>query len=73
MYKVLTTAATITVLGLAATGVAQARGGNFDRGGFGTHVGAPLQESVPPMQPHFNSTYRYTVPQAPETPVSPGA
>ena len=63
-YKLLTTAVTITMLGLAATGVAQARGGNFGRGGF-------VEQSVPTQTPHFNQSYSYTVPQAAETPVSP--
>ncbi|HEY2535175.1 MAG TPA: hypothetical protein VGJ20_45960 [Xanthobacteraceae bacterium] len=68
-YKVITRSAAIIMLGLAATGVAQARGANFGRGGF---TGGGLQQSVPTQTPHFNSTYSYTVPQGAETPVSPG-
>jgi hypothetical protein len=58
MSKVLNKVAVVMMLGLAATGVAHARGANFDRGGFANygHMGPPLgyvpQQSI---APEFNN------------------
>lgn len=53
MYKVLTTAAAIAVLGVAATGVAQARGDNFDRGGHSDQGYAGPAYSQAPQWPWY--------------------
>jgi hypothetical protein len=53
MLKILTTATTIIMLGLAATGVAQARGGHF-----GGHHGSGIIRGYQPQQsvaPQFNN------------------
>jgi hypothetical protein len=56
MSKILTTATTIIVLGLAATGVAEARGGHGSYGGY--HGSAGMIYGYQPQQsvaPQFNN------------------
>jgi hypothetical protein len=47
----------------------QARGAGHTRGLYG----GPIISPPPSMTPNFNPSYRYVVPQEPETPVSPAS
>jgi hypothetical protein len=52
-----------------AAGRSQARGAGHTRGMYG----GPITSPPPSMTPNFNPSYRYVVPQGPETPVSPAS
>lgn len=71
--------AIIAISTTVATGALAAGpvGGGGHSGGFGAaHLGAlrgPLVDRAPSMQPHFNPSSPYTVPQPRETPVSPAS
>jgi hypothetical protein len=69
-------AACVALLGALATGQARARGAGAEGHALGSTRGVsgpPVLDSVPTMQPHFNPSYPYTVPQSAESPVSPGS
>ena len=58
-----------------AAGQANARGvgaGGHALGAMRGRFAQPLLDGASSMQPHFNPSIPYTVPQLPETPVSPG-
>jgi hypothetical protein len=64
----LTLAACVALLGTFATMEhADARGIH------GLSGRPPLLDRAPSIQPHFNPSVPYTVPQSPERPVSPGS
>jgi hypothetical protein len=69
------TVLTAVVIGTATVGEALAAGHGRGRGTGhmrGT-IGGPIYTPVPSMPPIFNPSYRYTVPQTPEVPVSPAS
>jgi hypothetical protein len=69
-------AACVALCGALAAGQAQARGvgaGGHALGASRGRVAQPLLDNAPSMQPHFNPSVPYMVPQSPETPVSPGS
>jgi hypothetical protein len=72
----LSLAACVALFGAMAAGQAHARGigaGGHGLGAIRGRSGPPLLEGAPSMQPHFNPSIPYMVPQSPETPVSPGS
>ena len=70
-------AACLALCGALVAGQAQARGvgagGHHALGAIRGRSAPPLLDGAPSMQPHFNPSIPYTVPQSPETPVSPGS
>jgi hypothetical protein len=71
--------ATIALTAAVATNAMAAghSGGNRGSGFAGAHMGGGFRgqflDSVPPMRPVFNPSSPYTVPQSPETHVSPAS
>jgi hypothetical protein len=68
--------ACVALFGALAAGQVQARGGGAGGHGLGAIrglSGAPLMGGAPSIQPQFNPSIPYTVPQTPEIPVSPGS
>jgi len=69
-------AACVALFGALAAGQADARGagaGGHGLGGIRGLSGPPLLGGAPSIQPQFNPSIPYTVPQTPEIPVSPGS
>jgi hypothetical protein len=69
-------AACMALFGAMATGSAQARGAGSGGHALGAIRGlsAPTAvDAVPPMQPQFNPSFRYTVAPPPVMHVSPGS
>jgi hypothetical protein len=69
-------AACVALFGALAAAQAQTRGGGAGGHGLGAirgHAGPPVLDGAPSVQPQFNPSIPYTVPQTPEAPVSPGS
>jgi hypothetical protein len=67
-------AACVALFGALAAGQADARGaGSHGPGAIRGLSGPPLLDGAASIQPHFNPSIPYTVPQSPEIPVSPGS
>jgi hypothetical protein len=72
----LSLAACVALFGALAAGQAQARGGGAGGDALGAIrgiSGPPLLDGAPSIQPQFNPSIPYTVPESPENPVSPGS
>jgi hypothetical protein len=72
LLAIIVISTTVATGALAAGRVGGGHSGGFGAAHLGEHRG-PLVDRAPSMQPHFNPSSPYMVPQPRETPVSPAS